>query len=118
MAPPRVLVIEDEALVAMLIEDLLADMGAKAVGPAADLGSALDMALNESFDFALVDVNLSGEASFPVADVLIERGLPFAFLTGYGVAGVREDLRDHCVLNKPIDPTQLERALMGIGLGG
>src|SRR5581483_6620549 len=96
----RVLVIEDEALVAMLIEDMLNDLGVTSVGPAADLASAVEMARNAEFDFALLDVNLAGERSFPAADVLIERGMPFAFVTGYGAAGVRPDLRKCCILGK------------------
>lgn len=107
--------VEDELFVAMLVEDLLGDLGCQVVGPAASAREAVLAAEGEVFDFALLDVNLGdGETSFPAADILRERGVPFAFVTGYGDHGVRHDLRDAPVLSKPIDPGQLARLIEGL----
>ncbi|HWA62741.1 MAG TPA: response regulator [Caulobacteraceae bacterium] len=107
--PKRVLVVEDEAMVAMLIEDLLADLGCEVAALACTATEAVDCARGERYDAALLDVNLGqGETSFAAAEVIIGRGLPFAFLTGYGLLGVRPDLRDRPVLSKPVDPRELK----------
>ena len=105
------LVVEDELFVAMLVEDMLGDLGCAIIGP---IGSAMEAeaaARIEVFDFALLDVNLDGETSFAAADVLRERRIPFAFVTGYGEQGVRLDLRDVPVLSKPIDPRLLAQVI-------
>jgi CheY-like chemotaxis protein len=113
--PDRVLVVEDESLVAMLVEDLLRDLGCEVVGPAATAAQAIALARGRSLDFALLDVNLGeGEDSFGVADLLRGRHVPFAFVTGYGERGVRPDLRDAPVISKPINPRVLERVLKGV----
>lgn len=107
---------EDELFVAMLVEDLLADLGCQIVGPASSAGEAMTVAGREDFDFALLDVNLGdGETSFDIAELLKGRGVPFAFVTGYGEQGVRADLRDVPVLSKPIDPRQLARVIERLG---
>jgi DNA-binding response OmpR family regulator len=80
----RVLVVEDELLVALLIVDMLAEEGCGVVGPFSTVESALDAAQTERFDLALLDVNLAGEKVFPVAEALSARKIPFMFLTGYG----------------------------------
>ena len=96
----------------MLVEDLLGDLGCHVVGPAASASEAVRAARGESFDFALLDVNLGdGQTSFETAEILRERGVPFAFVTGYGEQGVRADLRDAPVLAKPIDPRHLARVI-------
>ena len=108
----RVLVVEDESMVAMLIEDLIEDMGLQVAGSAASAAQALHMATTLAFDIALLDVNLGdGETSMETAAVLIERGIPFAFLTGYGPAGVPEAHRHRTILTKPVDPAALRRFL-------
>lgn len=110
--PLRILVVEDELFVAMLVEDLLGDLGHRVVGPAASARAAVRAVEDEVFDFALLDVNLGdGETSFETAEMLRSRGVPFAFVTGYGEQGVRSDLRDVPILSKPIDPRQLARVL-------
>lgn len=96
----------------MLVEDLLGDLGCQVVGPAASAADAVRVARQESFDFALLDVNLGdGQTSFETAEILRVRGVPFAFVTGYGEQGVRADLRDAPVLTKPIDPRHLARVI-------
>ena len=96
----KVLVVEDEMLVSMLVEDMLSDLGCTVVGPAAELEEAMSLAQNAEIDLALLDVNLGGRPIFPVADTLKARGVPFAFASGYGEAGLSEDHRGAAVLQK------------------
>jgi CheY-like chemotaxis protein len=110
----RILVVEDEMLVAMNIEDMLLELGHEVAGLASRLGPALALAGESRFDAAMIDVNLAGEPSFPVADLLIERGIPFLFATGYGRQGIDERYRDHPMLQKPFRAKDLEKALAEI----
>lgn len=107
----RVLVVEDEALVAMLIEDMLTELGHEVLGPAMRLESALKMARDETFDLALLDVNLANEQSFPVARLLQERGIPFVFATGYGLRGLEDRFQEIMTLQKPFESDQLADAI-------
>jgi CheY-like chemotaxis protein len=107
----RVLVVEDEMMVSMLIEDMLDDLGCTVVGPAARLDEALALARSTEIDCAVLDVNLGGQPIFPLADYLREKGAPFAFATGYGDAGLREVDRGSPVLQKPFRETDLARVL-------
>ncbi len=110
----RVLVVEDEMLVSMLVEDMLSDFGCLVVGPAPDLDEAMALATTAEIDAALLDVNLAGKPIFPVADALKARGVPFAFASGYGQAGLAEAHRDAPVLQKPFRQSDLERALSSL----
>ncbi len=83
----RILLVEDEGMIAMLIEDMLGDLGHELVRVANRLEDAIAAARNESIDLAILDLNLSGVLTYPAADVLMERGIPFIFATGYGSAG-------------------------------
>jgi CheY-like chemotaxis protein len=107
----RVLVVEDEMMVSMLIEDMLSDMGCVVVGPAARLDEAIDLAKTATIDCAVLDVNLGGQPIYPLADLLREMGRPFAFATGYGDAGVREVDVGTPVLQKPFREGDLARVL-------
>ncbi len=107
----RVLIVEDEMLVAMNIEDMLLDLGHEVAGLAGRLDAAMSLAGEAEFDLAMLDVNLAGETSFPVAALLAERGIPFLFATGYGIRGVAEEYRDRPVLQKPFRARDLETAL-------
>ena len=80
----RVLVVEDEMMISMLLEDMLGELGYETVGPASRLESALDMARDADVQAAILDVNLHGRPTWPVAEILRERGIPFMFATGYG----------------------------------
>lgn len=82
MARKRILVLEDEALVAMVLEDMLAELGITVVGPAATIEEALQLVESEPFDAAILDMNVDGSNSLPVADALAARGLPYAFASG------------------------------------
>ncbi|HSV01758.1 MAG TPA: response regulator [Phenylobacterium sp.] len=107
----RVLVVEDEMMVSMLIEDMLGELGCLVVGPASRLDEAMALARDADIDCAVLDVNLGGQPIFPVADLLRERGRPFAFATGYGDAGLREVDRGSPVLQKPFREGDLARIL-------
>ena len=108
----RVLVVEDEAMIAMLVEDMLDELGCAVVGPAHALDAAMALANTETrIDAALLDVNLAGESVFPVADALWAKGVPAVFSTGYGDSSLRGRYRDAPVLQKPFRAGDLERAL-------
>jgi CheY-like chemotaxis protein len=107
----RVLVIEDEGLVAMLIEDMLTDMGHEVGATASRMRDALEIAKRGTFDVAIVDVNLDGQPSYPIADILTERAVPFAFATGYGAGGLDTRYSDTPVLAKPFVKADLEKLL-------
>jgi CheY-like chemotaxis protein len=111
LAGLRVLVVEDEMMVSMLIEDMLTDLGCTVVGPASRLDEAIELAKTSEIDCAVLDVNLGGQPIFPLADLLRERGRPFAFATGYGDAGVRDVDRGTPVLQKPFREGDLARVL-------
>jgi CheY-like chemotaxis protein len=97
----RVLVVEDEALIAMLVEDMLTDLGHEVAAVASRMDEALKIARVGLFDLAILDVNLDGKPSFPIADLLATRGIPFAFSTGYGLQG-RDSKYSHIpTLSKP-----------------
>ena len=110
----RVLVVEDEALVAMLIEDMIHDSGDEMVGSACRLSDALALAQETQADVALLDINLGGVLAYPVADVLRQRGVPIVFTTGYGSAGLSERFQDCPILDKPFDQHSLEKAIHAI----
>lgn len=115
LAGLRVFVLEDESPVAMLIEDMLHDLGCEVVGSAARVHDALQaIDADPAFEVALLDVNVAGEKAFPVADALRSRGLPFVFLTGYGNVGLRDDLQESPVLAKPFRQADLERILRDV----
>lgn len=107
----RVLVVEDEAAIAMLLEDMLLDLGSEVVGPAGRLGQALTLAETETFDLAILDVNLAGEPIYPVVEVLERRGIRFVFSTGYGSGGIEPAWQGRPVLQKPFSQAELELAL-------
>jgi CheY-like chemotaxis protein len=111
LAGPRVLIVEDEVMISMMVEDMIQDLGCSVIGPAGDLERALALAEEEAIDVAVLDVNLNGLRSDPVADRLTERGIPFIFATGYGVAGLADAHRGVPVLRKPYDEQELARAL-------
>ena len=79
----RVLIVEDENLVALLLEDMLAELGHTVIGPVARVQKALDMIQREEIDLAILDVNINGENTYSIADVLAARDVPFLFSTGY-----------------------------------
>ena len=107
----RVLVIEDEAPIALMIEDMILDMGCDIAGSAASVDDALGCVKAGGFDFALLDINLGGVSAEAVADALVKTGVPFAFASGYGRAGLPAHLQDRPVLRKPFTGADLEKVL-------
>lgn len=107
----RVLVVEDEALVAMLVEDLLNELGHEVGAIASRMEDALANARTGQYDVAIIDLNLDGQPSYPVADILSERGVPFIFATGYGAGGL-DSKYSVPVLTKPFVADDLEKMLM------
>lgn len=97
----RVLIVEDEMLIAILIEDALADIGFSIVGPAAKLETAFQLIETSAFDIAILDVSIRGQKVYPVAEHLLALGVPFAFASGYGDWALPEILRDRPRLMKP-----------------
>ena len=107
----RILIVEDESMIAMMVEDFLHESGWEVAGWAGATERALAMAQDLEIDAALLDVNLSGQDTFAVADILSDRHIPFVFATGYGADGVAERFRGVPTLTKPFQRNELDRAL-------
>lgn len=107
----NVLVVEDESLVAMYIEDILDELGHNAVAVVGRMESALVQAEHADIDIAILDINLHGARTFPVAEKLAARGVPFVFATGYGAAGLEEAWADRPVLQKPFQLEEMRAAI-------
>lgn len=108
LAGLRVLVVDDEPLVALLVEDLLVDLGCEVVGPAGSVAEALRLVAEGGLAGALLDVNLGGELVYPVAEALQRAGTPFAFVTGYAGLGVEPAFAATPVLRKPLELDRFE----------
>ena len=113
LAGRRILLVEDEPLVALLLESIFEDEGCVTIGPYGDLKSALEAAQNAKVDAAVLDVNLAGKAVFPVADVLRKRGVPVVLLSGYGKTQLPDDRRHWPVCGKPFRTEELLSILRG-----
>lgn len=99
----RVLIVDDEALIAMMLGDLLSEYGHQTVGPAHSEGQALDLIASSDIDAAILDVTLGDHDCFTVARSLQQLGIPFAFATGHGTHALPDDLRNHVTVSKPFD---------------
>jgi len=97
----RILVVEDEAMISMLLEDMVLDCGGELVGPVAKFDDALELAHQAEFGVAVLDLNLNGTLSYPIAEVIRERGIPVIFATGYGADGLLDRFSDCPTLQKP-----------------
>lgn len=107
----QVLIVEDEGPVALLIEDMLEDLGCIVVGSAASVAEGLRLVEAGGYDVAVLDMNIAGRSVLPVAEALVRRGAPFAIASGYGAAGVPDSLRSVPVIQKPFRSQELEDAL-------
>jgi DNA-binding response OmpR family regulator len=107
----RILVVEDEAMISILVEDMVLDFGSEVVGPAAKIDEALRLASQANLDAAILDVNVGGAAVFPVADILRSRGVPVIFATGYGTSGLPARFENDPKLPKPFSYEELAKAL-------
>jgi CheY-like chemotaxis protein len=107
----KVLVIEDEYLIASLIEELLESAGCTVLGPIPRLSDALAAARSETCTAAVLDVNLAGQFVYPVAEILDQRKVPFVFMTGYGRGGLPQEYVDRPIIGKPFKNDELISAL-------
>src|SRR3954465_6439708 len=114
MAAPRVLVVEDEMTVALLIEDMVTKLAYEVAAVVPRLEDAMRLLDSDGFDVAMLDVHLNGKTVFPFAAELQAREIPFLFATAYGLRGIPEEFRSHQVLQKPFGPVELRRALMDL----
>jgi CheY-like chemotaxis protein len=110
----RILVVEDELMIRMLLEDMLEELGYTVAVEAACIDEALEAVESADFDLAILDVDLSGQPISPVADALVARGRPFVFATGYGEDSLPELHRDRPTLKKPFQLDGLRRALQSM----
>jgi DNA-binding NtrC family response regulator len=107
----RILLVEDEIFVVWLLEDMLADLGCAVVGPASSVNQALAIIDAEAIDAAVLDINLNGQMSYPIADALGARGVPFVLSTGYDRDTLPDNYRTFPVLQKPIQRSELSDTL-------
>ncbi len=114
----RVLVVEDELLIAMMIEDLLAEQFCVVVGPFSAVADALAVARSEKLDLAVLDVNVHGEKIYPVGELLAARRIPFILLSGYGQGAIPPEHPDWQAVAKPFQAQELPRLLAARVIGG
>jgi two-component sensor histidine kinase len=114
----RVLLVEDEALVAMMIQECLTECGHSVVGPINRAADALSAAKDGDFDAAILDINLGDGMAYPVAEILSARGVPFVFLTGYDADMVDSRFGAVPILQKPIERQMLQKIFVGKGVNG
>ena len=107
----RILVVEDEYLIRMLLEDMLVDLGYEVAAAVGTVAEASEAAANGLFDAAILDVNVDGKEIYPVADILAKRGVPFVFVSGYGEGSLTERFRDRPSLQKPFQAEQIKVTL-------
>ncbi|MEO8374185.1 MAG: response regulator [Sphingomonas bacterium] len=114
-APNRILIIEDEPLIAMMLEDFLDVLGKQLAGTADTVADALALIEAGGIDAAILDVNLrGGEKSWPVADALLAKGVPFVFATGGSQDSITEQYRGHATLPKPFTMDAVAKVLDGL----
>jgi len=118
LAGVRVLVVEDDSLICMLIEEFLDTLGCEVVATAAQLEEGLVKVNTTAIDVAVLDVNLHGQLSFPIAQAMKGRAIPFIFATGNGMSGVPEKFTSAPLLSKPFGLEELQTALHRATAGG
>jgi len=111
LAGVRVLLVEDQGIIALQIEDVLRKAGCEVVGPVARMQAAISLAHDAALDAAVLDINLDGENTYPVAEELQRRNIPFVLATGYGDSAVPERWKSLPRLSKPFLDEQLERLI-------
>ena len=107
----RILVVDDEVLVAYDVAQIVEDLGAVVIGPAHDLERGLELAEREHIDFALLDVNLGSQMSTPIAESLRKRGIPFVLVSGYMRAHIPAALAEETLLRKPCTPAAIREVI-------
>jgi CheY-like chemotaxis protein len=111
MHQTSILLVEDEAIIRMMLVEMLEELGHRVIAEAGNVQDGRSLAEMEDFDLAILDINLDGQNVQPVAEAVAARGLPFLFVSGYGPTGVPEPFRGNQVLAKPNELTQLRNAI-------
>jgi CheY-like chemotaxis protein len=107
----RVLIVEDEMTIALLLEEMVEELGHEVAGLAMRLPQAVELARTCVLDLAILDVNLDGHMSYPVAEILAGRDVPYVFATGYGSAGIEPDHRHGVIIKKPYAMADIQAAI-------
>jgi DNA-binding response OmpR family regulator len=107
----RIFVVEDEMTIALMIEDMLADLGHRVTGLAMRLPQAMEMAEDVIADLAILDININGRPSFPVAQTLRDRGVKLLFASGYGSPGLEAPFLEEAIIKKPFEASDLRAAI-------
>jgi CheY-like chemotaxis protein len=107
----KVLVVEDEGVIAMMIEDMLEELGCEVVASVAGFAQAREIAARAEIDLAMLDVNVAGQLVFPVAEILRDRRIPMLFSTGYGASGLPTEFQNYLLLTKPFSRTELQQKM-------
>lgn len=110
-ADAPILIIDDEFLVLWMLQDELQRLGFHSIHTASNVDSSLALVNDREFSFAFLDVNLGEQKSFPIAKALQERGIPFAFVTGYGPAGLEGKFEEAAVLHKPVSRAAIDEVV-------
>lgn len=110
----KILVVEDEFLIAIHVADIMAELGFVVVGPVGDMAQAMALVAQQPLDGAILDVNLSGHLVFPLATVLAERGVPFILTSGYDGSGLPPEWRGRPILRKPVVERDLARLAQAV----
>jgi DNA-binding response OmpR family regulator len=108
---PRILVVDDEPLISMLVENWLTELGCEVAGPARSVQDGLDLVTGTELDGAILDINLGNEKSYLIADALRQRNVPIAFATGDGLVGAALSIKDPLLLHKPFDFEKVKAVL-------
>lgn len=111
VARRRILVVEDDWLIATDHTDILEEIGYQVLGPVSSVSATLQMIDGLHIDAAVLDLNLNGQASYPIAELLILKGVPFLFVSGYSVHDLRKEFAEVRLLSKPVDKTALLSAV-------
>jgi len=115
--PKKIFIVDDEALIAFEMADALEDLGFEVVGPSTHLKDAIDVAAEEDFDVACLDVNLGrGDTSEPIARILTERGIPYVYITAYEANQIAFAAPEDRVIRKPISIADLQKALVEVAV--
>lgn len=114
----RILVVEDEFLIAIHVADIMADLGFVVAGPVGNVGQAMALTCEDRIDGAILDVNLSGQLVYPLAQTLAERRIPFILTSGYDTSGLPAEWRDRPHLRKPVVERDLARLALATFRGG
>jgi CheY-like chemotaxis protein len=114
MTPASILLVEDEAIIRMMLVDMVEGLGHKVVAEAGSIGTGRSLAEIETYDCAILDINIQGISILPVAEVVRKRGLPLLFLSGYGPEGVPEGFRGVPVIAKPCSSEALGRSIESV----